>query len=270
MTEAHKNADRFKGFANLYDNTRPACPPYIVGVLTRYLGHRPHTVVDIGCGTGLSTLVWKDAADKIIGVEPSEDMIAYAIANAKDTKNIEFIRAFSDNTGLDAGLADIVTCSQSFHWMEPESTLREVARLLKPGGIFAVYDCDWPPICNASVEAAYQALDDRVDEIEAVDSEYKEAFIQYPKGQHLENIRKSGHFGYTREIVFANTEDCDADRYYNIALSQGGTQAILKKNPALVEKEIAAFRAVVDKFFGDKILPIEFCYRLRMGVAKYE
>ncbi|MCL2014555.1 MAG: methyltransferase domain-containing protein, partial [Oscillospiraceae bacterium] len=103
MIDAHKNADRFKGFADLYDNTRPACPEYVVKVLTRYLGHRPQTVVDMGCGTGLSTLVWKNAADKIIGVEPSEDMIAHAIANAENTKNIEFIRAFSDKTGLESG-----------------------------------------------------------------------------------------------------------------------------------------------------------------------
>ena len=266
MTDAHKNADRFKGFADLYDNTRPACPEYVVEGLTRYLGHRPQTVVDMGCGTGLSTLVWKNVADKIIGVEPSEDMIAHAIANAENTKNVEFIRAFSDKTGLESGIANIVTCSQSFHWMEPESTLQEIARLLKSGGVFAAYDCDWPPVCNASVESAYQALDDYVDEIEATVSEYKKAFIQYPKGQHLENIRKPGHFGYTREIVFANTENCDADRYYNIALSQGGTQAILKKNPALIENQITDFRIAVDNYFGDNTLPIEFCYRLRLGI----
>ena len=263
MIEAYKNAERFKGFACLYDSARPACPEYVVKVLTRYLGHRPQTVVDMGCGTGLSTLVWKDTADKIIGIEPNEDMIARAVVNAK---NLEFVCAFSDKTGLGSGIADIVTCSQSFHWMEPQSTLREIARLLKSGGVFAAYDCDWPPVCNASVEAAYQALDDCVDEVEATVSEYKKAFIQYPKEQHLENIRKSGYFEYTREIVFANTENCDANRYYNIALSQGGTQAILKKNPALIEKELAAFRAAVDKYFNNKMLPVEFCYRLRLGV----
>ena len=40
--------------------------------------------------------------------------------------------------------ADIVTCSQSFHWMEPEPTLAEIARILRPGGVFAAYDYDWP------------------------------------------------------------------------------------------------------------------------------
>ena len=154
--------------------------------------------------------------------------------------------------------------------MEPDVTLSEVARLLKPGGIFAAYDCDWPPVCNPAVESAYQSLDDYVDEVEANTPEYREAFVQYPKSEHLENIRKSGCFGYTREIVFSNTEYCDADRYYRIALSQGGTQAILKKNPSLVEKEMDRFRMVVDYYFEDKVLPIEFCYRLRLGVKNQQ
>jgi len=252
MTDAHKNADRFKGFASLYNNTRPACPEYVVDVLIRYLGRRPRTVVDMGCGTGLSTLVWKDAADKIIGVEPNEDMRTMAISNAEGTQNIEFICAFSDKTELENGIADIVTCSQSFHWMEPESTLREINRILKPGGVFAAYDCDWPPVCNASLDSAYQALDEYFDKVEADVSE----FIKYPKGRHLENIHKSGYFKYAREIVFANTESCDADRYFNFALSQGGTQVILNKNPSLVEKEIAAFRACLGSISLHNILQV--------------
>jgi len=264
MTDAYKNADRFTGFASLYDDTRPACPKYVVDVLTRYLGRRPKTVVDMGCGTGLSTMVWKDEADKIIGVEPSEDMRAMAAANAEESRNIEFIDAFSDNTGLESGIADIVTCSQSFHWMEPVSTLKEINRILKPGGVFAAYDCDWPPVCDAASDSAYQKLDEYFDEIEAAISGFK----KYKKNRHLENIQKSGYFKYAREIVFANTENCDADRYYKFALSQGGTQVILRKNPVLVENELAEFKALVDKSFGDKTLPIDFCYRMRLGVKK--
>ena len=267
MIDEHKNANRFTGFSNLYDETRPACPKYVVDVLMRYLGRCPQTVVDMGCGTGLSTLVWKDVADRIIGIEPSKDMIKLALSNAEGTQNVEFVQAFSDKTELDSGIADIVTCSQSFHWMEPESTLREVARLLKPGGIFAAYDCDWPPVCgSAAVEKAYNILEEKEDKIEATDPKFKNTFIQYPKNRHLDNIRKSNYFTYVREIVFANTENCDADRYYRIALSQGGIQAILKKEPSLIENELKALRIAIDKYFGDRVQSIDFCYRLRLGV----
>ena len=35
---------------------------------------------------------------------------------------------------------------QALHWMEPAPTFGEVARLLRPGGVFAALDCDWPPV----------------------------------------------------------------------------------------------------------------------------
>ena len=75
---ANKNADRFLGFADVYENARPRVPAYPAKVLCRYLGRRPQTVVDLGCGTGLSTEIWPDYADTVIGVEPSEDMFAVA------------------------------------------------------------------------------------------------------------------------------------------------------------------------------------------------
>lgn len=55
-----KNADRFKGFADIYDSARPKMPTYPVKIIKRYLGRTPETVVDLGCGTGLSTLVFDD------------------------------------------------------------------------------------------------------------------------------------------------------------------------------------------------------------------
>jgi len=273
MNESHKNANRFSGFAEIYHNSRPACPPYVTGILPRYLGpvnnqdlgRRPHTVIDLGCGTGLSTMVWQGKADHIIGVEPSADMLAAARENLP---NIAFVQAFSDNTGLADGIADIITCSQSFHWMEPVSTLNEIARLLKPGGVFAAFDCDWPPLCcSAAAERANDALFDKYRAIEANNEEFRRAFVQYPKDQHIKNMQASRHFQLVKEIVFANTEQSDADRYFAVAaMSQGGIQAVLKKDPTLLEPELSTFRAAVDRHFGKQTLPIEFCYRMRLGV----
>ncbi len=45
--------------------------------------------------------------------------------------------------------------------MEPESTLAEVARMLRPGGIFAAYDYQWPPTVDWKVEPAYEIFIER-------------------------------------------------------------------------------------------------------------
>jgi SAM-dependent methyltransferase len=65
------------------------------------------------------------------------------------------VSELSAQTGLPASSADIVTCSQSLHWMEPEPTFAEVARILRSGGLFVAYDYDWPPTVLWEVEQAY-------------------------------------------------------------------------------------------------------------------
>ena len=100
----------------------------------------PRLVVDLGSGTGLSTRYWADKAEQVIGIEPSEDMRRQAEARTA-VPNISYLHGFSYATGLGNTCAQIVTCSQALHWMEPQPTNEEVRRILHPGGVFAAFDC---------------------------------------------------------------------------------------------------------------------------------
>ena len=73
---------------------------------------------------------------------------------------VTFAEAYADATGLQAGSADIVTCAQSFHWMDPAAVLPEVARVLRPGGVFGAYDHDIVPVIEPQVDAAFAAVID--------------------------------------------------------------------------------------------------------------
>ncbi len=262
--KAIKNANRFLGFADTYDTARPQMPLYPISVIKDYLGKIPDLVVDLGCGTGLSTLVWQNNCNKIIGIEPSEDMID--VAKAKQMLGIEFIKAYSHETGLADGNADVVMCSQSFHWMEPKQTLREVNRILTSNGVFATVDCDWPPISHWEVEQSYIKLFNKVTIIENKNKEFQDNHFKWDKNKHLFNIESCGYFRYTREIVFKNTEKCTASRLVNIALSQGGLQSILQIIPEAITAEIESYKEKVYQIFGDKEFNIDFCYRMRIGI----
>ena len=73
------NIERFSGFADLYDKYRPAPPAALSTILTQWAQvTRPHLVVDLGCGTGLSTRYWAGKAEQVIGVDPTSDMRAQA------------------------------------------------------------------------------------------------------------------------------------------------------------------------------------------------
>ncbi|WP_339063482.1 class I SAM-dependent methyltransferase [Tepidibacillus marianensis] len=134
------NIERFSGFADLYDANRPQPPITVIDILINYLRREPNLVVDLGCGTGLSTCIWKDNAKKVIGIEPNGDMLAKARLKLKirtDVNNLLFEQGVSHQLKLESNSVDIVTCSQSFHWMEPKSTVEEVSRVLVNGGVFA-------------------------------------------------------------------------------------------------------------------------------------
>src|ERR1051326_7459576 len=58
------------GFAARYDRFRPRPPQALLDVLSRYArAERPALVVDLGCGTGLSTRAWSNVAERTIGID---------------------------------------------------------------------------------------------------------------------------------------------------------------------------------------------------------
>lgn len=264
MDDLKKNAERFMGFADIYDRSRPAMPYEPVSLAEKYLGRKADTVIDLGCGTGLSALIWLNNCGKVIGIEPSVDMLNEAKKRKNET--LSFKQAFAHETGVESASADVVVCSQSFHWMEPNATLKEIDRILKSGGIFMTVDCDWPPVVSREVEIAYSALTYKIHEIEQNNPEIKETFHRWDKNNHFVNIRNSGYFKYSREVVFLNTEECNKSRLFDLILSQGSTQVVLKKRPELITEDLERFKGIIEKEFKEKKLEIGFCYRVRLGL----
>src|SRR2546426_4091490 len=71
------NIERFTGkaYAELYDRHRPHPPPILLDLLTQLAKVvAPNLVVDLGCGTGLSSRFWSSRSQQVIGIEPADDM----------------------------------------------------------------------------------------------------------------------------------------------------------------------------------------------------
>ena len=158
-----------------------------------------------------------------------------------------------------------MTCSQSLHWMEPNGTFAEVARVLRDGGVFAAYDCDWPPTLNAEAEQAYNACRAKAEALERQLRLAPEVH-QWNKGGHLERIKQSGRFRYVKEVGLHHVESGGAERLVGLALSQGEIATLLKHGVGEDEIGITALREAAHHALGDGIVPWFWSYRLRMGV----
>jgi len=250
------------GFAARYDRHRPRPPEALLEWLARYARtERSALVVDLGCGTGLSTRACSGRAERTIGIEPNAAMLAIA----EDAQGVEYREAFAQETGLEDGCADIVTCSQSLHWMEPEPTFAEAARILRPGGIFAAYDYDWPPVVDPEVDAAYDAYHARRGEFRRKHGIQRGA-DRWPKSGHLERMRESGHFAFCRELLFHSLEEGNADRIVGFAYSLGLPAVDLGDEEIDRELRIGELEKVARRVLGDRTVPFLFGYRVRAGV----
>src|SRR4051794_41584802 len=65
------------GFAARYDRYRPRPPGFLLELLARYARvETPAVVVDLGCGTGLSTRAWSGRGGRAVGVEANPARLA--------------------------------------------------------------------------------------------------------------------------------------------------------------------------------------------------
>lgn len=257
------------GEAAAYAQTRPTPPGVLPEILTQLIGTpHPALVVDLGSGTGLSTVIWGDRAERVIGIDPSDDMRAQAVsmlATHPSAAKIAFQAGVAHDTGLPGGSVDIVTCAQSFHWMEPTATLAEIARILRPGGMFAAYDYSWPPAINWELEQVFQEVDARFDQLiaERADSQ---TTPRWPKEGHLDRIRDSGHFRFTRELLVHHTERGNAERFIGLVLSSGYSYQL--KCGIITEAEIGLDRLkqAAARYIGSTPIPWYFSYHVRLGI----
>ena len=108
--------------------------------------HDGETVLDLGSGAGADVLISArrvGPSGKAIGLDMTDEMLELARQNAADAglENVEFLKGYMENIPLPDNSVDVVISNCVINLAADKRTvLAEAARVLKPGGRFAVSD----------------------------------------------------------------------------------------------------------------------------------
>ncbi len=151
MTTSHhnKDIDRFDRWASHYEESwmqrtlfEPAHRTTLE--LAATLVSKPESVLDVGCGTGKllrqASTVWPQA--HLTGVDPAEGMIEIA---QRQTPDATFLTGMAEALPLQDASVELALSTISFHhWQDQSAGIREIVRVLRPGGTFILVDFSFP------------------------------------------------------------------------------------------------------------------------------
>ena len=136
--------------------------------------------VDIGCGTGCSTIALASYCDHVFGVDPSESMLA----DAKEHPKVTYIRGSGDDlTCVPTRPVEIVTFAGSLCYAKTKGLRRGLIDLCAPGATVVVYDFE---------VLLHEALANLEIDIPAVGSDYDHAANFLDWMEHSPRILDTG------------------------------------------------------------------------------
>lgn len=122
----------FGSRADRYHQARPTYRPEVMAYLREALGLEPGVrVLDLAAGTGHMTARLVALGVDVSAVEPSEAM---RTVFAEVVPGVPIAAGTAEEIPFGDGSFDVVVVAQAFHWFDAPVALREIARVLRPGG----------------------------------------------------------------------------------------------------------------------------------------
>ncbi|MBU2532589.1 MAG: class I SAM-dependent methyltransferase [Alphaproteobacteria bacterium] len=221
--DAASNAERFTGLADIYATHRPSYPHTVIEALAeraRATG-APTTAIDIGCGTGISTLAIARALPDwhVIAAEPNRDMLEKARVHCAGCGNIVFVTNGAEALPGDENSAGLVLAAQAIHWFDRPKFFAEAARVLPSGGLVAV-------LYNNRQNAVSAVLCEIEDYLESIDQTYSRDYRARDIPAMLEGLDDFENVDRIREIWLKPTSVDDLVNYF---MSRSMLQPLAKK-----------------------------------------
>src|SRR5215211_3595242 len=127
-----------------YYNFRPSYPERLFKLIIRATPKNMRTLaMDLGAGTGLSTLPLCRWFNQVIAVEPD---IRMAVNLSKLNNKIKVRHTTAEECMQELSSVDLITSGNAFYWMDGRTVIANVISWLRPNGVLAIYRYSFPKV----------------------------------------------------------------------------------------------------------------------------
>lgn len=128
----------FTSAAERYASGRPYFHAVVIERLKEFLSltGKVALALDVGCGTGLSSVALKGLASRVVGVDAAQAMLAHAPLDAC----IAYAAARAEALPFGPHAFELMTLSQVSHWLDRPKFFAEARRVLRPSAWLIAYD----------------------------------------------------------------------------------------------------------------------------------
>jgi SAM-dependent methyltransferase len=211
LHEDRRRASSFGDDPEAYDRVRPAYPAALIDVL---VGERPHTALDVGCGTGIVARLLGARGCDVLGLEPDLRMadVARRHGVVVEAGTIEEWDAAGRQFGL-------LTAGQAWHWVDPHRGAAKAAQVLHPGGRIGLFwnQAHHDPLVRPALDAAYARHAPALAQSTVLLGQRATSLYE----SVAEALRHTGSFGpvsvqtFEHEIVYSSEEWVDLARTHS-------------------------------------------------------
>jgi ubiquinone/menaquinone biosynthesis C-methylase UbiE len=125
----------FDDLADAYEAGRSGYSTELYNTLVGFGLNPKLTVIDVGCGTGLASRPLIENGFHVTGIDVSEPMLEKARVRFPGT----WIKGSAEKIPFPDANFDVAICAQTIHHVDRKATMTEIVRVVKPGGIVAVW-----------------------------------------------------------------------------------------------------------------------------------
>jgi len=243
-------SDHFSSAPQDYLRSRPSYPEALYEHLAS-LAPSDDCALDCATGSGQAALGLARVFERVIAVDGSASQLEHALKHPR----VEYQQRLAEDTGVPPASCDIVTVAAGAHWLDLKRFYAEVQRVLRPGGVIAVWTYNgWPQI-GPEIERAIAQFRDETPQ------------LTWPPGfEHVRSGYRSLPFPFESlpAPAFKAEMRWDLDGLLGHLRSWSAVQALTKK---LGRDPVEPHRARLQEAWGDpqEVRWVRWPLHMRLG-----